>query len=167
MCFTFSLLADSQVNDSFSVLARVVDHLMATGRRQRISKTGFDTYSQWQSERANYVVQDAGQIVGLVTLRQEFLEEWPEVHSLGRVPMIRALATDPAHRGKGIGAFALREAMKRCGQHEPIYLDCVSDFLPTYYASFGFTPVAQQWRDYPDDAPYHITLMRAAPQIVS
>ncbi len=162
MSLTFSLLDDSRVEESFAVLGRVGAWIETQGRRQRISKTTLQTYRQWQSEGANYVVIEAGQIVGLITLRLESLDDWPEFLTLGRVPMIRALATHPDHRGKEVGAFAIREAIKRCGEKTAIYLDCVSDFLPAYYATLGFVPIDEQRRQYPDGEWYDITLMRYA-----
>ena len=163
MSLTFSILDDSRVEESFAVLDRVAHWIQEQGRRQRISKITLPTYRQWQSERANYVVTDNDQIVGLVTLRHELLEEWPDFWSLGSVPMLRALATHPDHRGKSIGGFAIGEAAKLCVECSAIYLDCISEFLPSYYALLGFVAIAEQRRNYPNDDPYDITLMRKRP----
>jgi GNAT superfamily N-acetyltransferase len=160
MSLKFIALDDSRCEESFAVLDSVARWIQQQGRRQRISKISLPTYRQWQSEGANYVVTENDQIVGLVTLRNELLKDWPNFLSLGTVPMLRALATHPDHRGKGVGGFAIGEAAKLCYPRTAIYLDCVSEFLPNYYAQYGFVAIAEQRRNYPDDELYDITLMQ-------
>ena len=160
MCFTFSLLDDSRVNESFTILELAARWLGQKGRRQRIAHITRPIYQKWQSKRANFIVTEQDQIVGIATLRQEPLDEWPEFYSLGTVYMIRALATHPDHRGKGIGEFAIREIIKRCGNSSAVYLDCVNDFLPRYYEKLGFHVIARQQRQYHDDEAYDIVLMQ-------
>jgi predicted N-acetyltransferase YhbS len=164
MKLTFSALGDAQVEQAFGVLQQVGDWLESQGRRQRISNTSFECYSQWQSEHANFVVTEANEIIGLVTVRSELLEDWPDWLSLGPVLMLRALATHPDHQGRGVGALAIRESIQRSGSGQSIFLDCVSDSLPAYYARFGFQPVSQQIKVYPDGEIYDITLMQLAQQ---
>lgn len=159
MSLTFSLLDDSQVTESFALIELAARWLRQQGRRQRIANITLPIYQQWQTERANYVVTENHQIIGIVTLREEPLDEWPAFQSLGHVYMIRALATHPDHRREGIGAFAIKEVMKLCDDKGAVYLDCVSDFLPTYYAELGFEVIAQQQRRYRNDVSYDIVLM--------
>lgn len=161
MPLLFSQLDESRVDEAFSVLQRVGRHIEAKGRRQRISNTTRGTYCEWQAEHANYVVTAElnGPIVGLVTLRNERLDDWPEFAPTGSVPMLRALATHPEHHGEGIGEFAVRQAIALCTTGTTIYLDCVSDFLPEYYGKLGFKVVAQQVRGDGHDEQYDITLM--------
>lgn len=149
-----------RVEEAFAVLRAVGDWLDSQGRRQRISNTTLETYRQWQSENANYIVTENESIIGLATIRLETLEDWPQFAQLGQVLMLRGLATHLDHRGTGVGAFAVRQSIKSCDQDADVYLDCVSDFLPEYYAQLGFVSIARQQRDYPGSDPYDITLMR-------
>jgi predicted N-acetyltransferase YhbS len=157
--FSFSLLDDDRVDDAFAVLQSVGRWLESRGRRQRISKTTRASYLQWQSEKANFVVQEAGEIVGLVTLRRESLVDWPAHAERGPVWMLRGLATHPGHRNRGIGALAVRQAVELANSKD-VYLDCVSDFLPDYYQQLGFEKIDQQHRSDSDNDSFDITLMR-------
>ena len=148
---------DGEFSDAFAVLQSVAQWLRAKGRRQRISATTLETYSKWQEAGQNYAVIEGQTIVGVFTLCHEVLTDWPDVAPPHAVPFLRALATHPDHRGKGVGALALESAGELSGS-EPLYLDCVSDFLPTYYSLHGFEPVQRQQRTYPD-GDYDITLM--------
>ena len=160
MSFIFLPLEDSRLDESFDLLDRVARWLERQGRKQRIAHVTLPTYQQWQVERTNYAVMENDQIVGIVTLRKEQLDEWPEFQSLGPVYLIRALATHPDHRGKGIGEFAVTAAIKYCMNDSAVYLDCVDDFLPDYYANLGFEIIARQQRRYSNDDSYSIVLMR-------
>lgn len=160
MSLTLSLLDDSQVADAYALIGLAANWLRRHGRKQRVANITLQNYRQWQTERANYVVTENQQIVGIVTLLEEQLDEWPEFRSLGAVNMMRALVTHPDHRQKGIGRFAVNEVIKRCADKPSVYLDCVNDFLPAYYSQLGFEVVAQQQRRYPNDDSYDIVLMR-------
>ncbi len=163
MNLEFSALDDSRVEEAYLVLKQVGDWLQLRGFRQRISRTSFAEYAHWQSEHANFVVTQAGVIVGLVTLRHEHLDDWPDYSNLGAVLMLRALATHPEHQGRGVAAFAIRESINECSHGKPVFLDCVSDTLPEYYAKSGFKTVGRQIRTYADCESYDITLMRLEP----
>lgn len=148
-----------QFEEAFGVLQSVAKWLQAKGRRQRISATTVKTYATWQAAGLNYVVLDAGAIVGVFTLCHEVLIDWPGVAPTHPVPFLRALATHPDHGGKGVGAMAIESALELAGS-EPLYLDCVSDFLPSFYSQHGFKPIQRQVRTYPD-GDYDITLMKS------
>ena len=161
MRLTFARLPDARVDESFGVLQLAADWLKQHGRKQRIARTSIDTYRSWQSEKANFVVMDGPAIVGLVTLRLEELTEWPGLAGTSAVQTLRALATHPDHRGRGVGALAVRGAIRQCPHGTPIYLDCVSGFLPGYYSQLGFEVVSRQQVTYPDNGEtYDVTLMR-------
>lgn len=159
MSFEFSVLSDDRTFEAFAVLRQVGNSLVARGLRQRISQTTIESYLQWQSENANYIVSERNQIIGLVTLRFESLVDWPKFLTLGPVTMLRALATHPEHQGRGVGAFAIHNSIQT-SDAQPIFLDCVSDSLPAYYARFGFEAVDRRIKSYPDGDAYDITLMR-------
>lgn len=167
MSRSFMLLDDDRVDEAFAVLQLVGRTIESSGRRQRISKTTLVTYRTWQTQRANFIVTDdsRGSIIGLVTLCDERLDDWPDFLELGPVAMIRALATHPDHVRTGIGDFAIRCAIeahdkKKSEKQTAIYLDCVSGFLPSYYARLGFVTFAQQIREFDGDGALDITLMQ-------
>lgn len=151
---------EHETESTFRVLKRVAAWLEEQGRRQRIAKTQFTTYRMWQKKGVNYVVLDEDQIAGVFSLPCEPPREWSAMNIKNPVIWLRSLATDPAHRGKGVGAFAVNYAIESVSP-APLYLDCVSGFLPTYYTSLGFKIVASQVHTYPDEPhAYDITLMK-------
>ena len=162
MTLKLSRLDDSRVDESFEVLNQVAKWIQSQGRRQRIANTTLEVYRKWQSEKSNFIVTEDDKIVGIVTLRTETLVDWPDQVAIGPIQMIRALATHPEHRGKGIGEFAMREVILQSANGNPVYLDCVSGFLPEYYANLGFSVVQEQIRDYGEEGSFPITLMRYA-----
>ena len=109
---------------------------------------------------ANYLVTDGTTRVGVFTVVRESLQDWPMIAVTDPVPWLRALATHPDHRGSHVGRVAIRAAIEAARPSPFLYLDCVSGFLPEYYASNGFELVAQQIRSYPDEGSLDITLMR-------
>ena len=109
--------------------------------------------------RANWGVFDGDALGAIFTVVCEPLADWPDVGITGSVPWLRALAVGPDHRGTGLGGIAVRAALDLVDARERLYLDCVSDFLPGYYAEHGFEHVARQVRTYPD-GDYDITLMQ-------
>ncbi|MHC4992940.1 MAG: GNAT family N-acetyltransferase [Planctomycetota bacterium] len=151
---------DDEVDTAFAVLHDVAAWLESRGRRQRISSTSLETYRRWQAEGGNYAVRAGDDWAGIFSVVHEPLRDWPLIPVDGEVPWLRALATHPDHRGRGVGAFAVAAALAMVPVGKMLWLDCVSDFLPDYYAGLGFETVARQVRDYPGDGAYDITLMR-------
>ncbi len=160
MNFQFKRIDDNYVEDGYHVLAKVGKWLESEGRRQRISKISMETYQGWQLENANYAISNDKQIVGVVSIRSEVLQDWPNRKGLGKVSVMRGLATDPDFQGLGIGKFAINCAIELCSiTDSTLYLDCVSDSLPRYYEGHGFRAIDQQVRTYEDGETYDITLM--------
>ena len=158
----FQPLPDCRIHESFLVLQTVGARIKESGRRQRISHITFETYLRWQQERANFIVTDDSDIAGLVTIRNEELKDWPKYIGLGRVQMVRGLATNPDFRGQRVGQFALTELIKQFGK-QPIFLDCVTGFLPSYYAKFGFKVLCEATVSRPTRTgclQYEICLMK-------
>lgn len=150
---------DRELHSAFSVLERVGDWLSKQGRRQRISKTKFSTYQDWQKEDVNFAVFDGAEIAGIFSLPKRGMHDWPDQENGSPVNWLRALATDPSYRGKGVGELAIRCSLKLIA-NDPLYLDCVSDFLPDYYQRHGFRIVAQQRKTFVDETdPLDITLL--------
>ena len=130
------------------------------GRQQRIAHTTRERYQSWQSAGWNHVVLHEDTIVGVFTLCVEPLTDWLSAPR-HPVPFLRALATDPDWRGCGVGAFGIRSAIELAAP-EPVWLDCVSDFLPGYYQQHGFHQIDR--RDIrTDDGDYDVCLMCSSP----
>ncbi len=156
----FLTLPDSRVDEAYAVLQRVAEAIRARGRRQRIAQTSLETYRQWQSDKANYIVTEDDRIAGLLTLCRETLSAWQHVVGASKTRMLRALATHPDYSGRRIGEFAVNSALTLIEPDEYVYLDCVSGFLPDYYAKLGFETVARQDHRDDDGSDWDITLMR-------
>ena len=100
-----------------------------------------------------------GELAAIFTLIEDDLRDWPSVAVAPPVLWLRALAVDPRYRGHQLGTYAIDAARRAAGPDTWLYLDCVSDFLPDYYARHGFEFMARQVRAFPD-GDYDITLMR-------
>lgn len=148
---------NDQFDEAYGLLEQVGQWLQSLGRRQRVSRITRETYAAWQADECNYVVLDGHTIAGILTLRTEQLLDWPEVS--GGVPFLRALATHPLYRGRGVGRAGVEFAIDKAAP-DALYLDCVSDFLPDYYASVGFEPIGRRVIEEPDGR-WDITLMRS------
>jgi GNAT superfamily N-acetyltransferase len=159
VALTIRRIERSGTDAAFALLQSVARWLDGRGRRQRIAATSFETYLGWQASESNWGLFDDDELAAIFTLVREPLHDWPDIPVDGAVPWLRALAVDPTRRGHGLGTTAVGAALELVDVSEQLYLDCVSDFLPDYYASHGFEHVARQVRTYPD-GEYDITLMR-------
>ena len=152
-------VADDEVDAAYEVLLEVGEAIERAGRSQRIAGTKPERYRQWQAAGANHAIRDETGIVGVFTVVEEVLEDWPDAGIEGPVPMLRALATRPCARGRDVGRAGVRAAL-RVVAGRPLYLDCVSGFLPGYYESLGFVTLARQTRVFLREGLLDITLMR-------
>ena len=139
--FHIGIVEDPAV--AFRVLERTAQWLEETGKKQRIAATTFQTYLNWQADNANFQVKFAERIVGVFSLPTEPLKDWPEISVDGPVLWLRALATDPEFRRQNVGSEAIQYAIKVAKQR-PLFLDCVSGFLPSYYSQQGFKLLRQK-----------------------
>lgn len=153
-------LPASRVSEAYEVLQQVAEAIRVRGRRQRISQTSLETYQQWQADDTCFILTEDDRIIGLVTLCREVLTTWQDVVGTKPVPMIRALAVHPDHSGRGVGSFVLNHILTRIDPGEWVYLDCVSEFLPDYYAAHGFERLQRREHDDADGVRWDITLMR-------
>lgn len=160
MQWQLSRLPESRVSEAYDVLQQVAEAIRARGRRQRISQTSLETYRQWQADDACFILTEHQHIIGLVTLCREVLSAWQDVVGTAPVPMIRALAVHPDHSGRGVGSFTLNHILTRIDRREWVYLDCVSGFLPDYYAAHGFERMERREHDDADGVRWDITLLR-------
>lgn len=152
-----------QFDAAFAVLKRVGAWLESKGRRQRIADTTRESYAAWQSDGCNHVVLCDDTIVGVFTLCRETLTTWEGVAPSHPVLFLRALATDPDWHGCGVGAFGIATAVELAAP-EAVWLDCVSDFLPSYYEQQGFHRIDRRIVCSGEDQAqpqYDVTLMRS------
>ena len=166
--FNFSRLDQARLDEAFQIFQQVGQHLSATGSRQRIGQTTRADYQSWQDEKANYIVTtnsvlDSIQIdpiVGVVTLRQEVLVQWPNQNHLGQVSMLRGLAIHPDYQGQRVGTFAVEQLLKCNPDCRPVFLDCVVSSLPGFYETLGFEAVDRQLLKTADIGALDICLMK-------
>ena len=165
----------------WQVLQNVANWLTEIGRKQRISATSFETYRHWHDDGCNFGVfsrnaKGPDTIAGIFTLVAEPMDDWPGIlvnqqndrafkldsnsSRTQKVKWLRALATDPNFRGHDIGRFAIGWILDSLENGQAVYLDCVSDFLPEYYESNGFTLLERKLKTNNDGTQIDITLLR-------
>ena len=157
--FEFRRLQPGEVMAAEDLLRQVAGEIRKAGRRQRVAETTREMLEQWQREQALWGVLDRRELLGVVAMRRETLLNWPDWVHLGPQWMVRGLATAPAHRGKSVGRFAMQRLLNRWVS-EPVYLDCVSQFLPEFYAGLGFRELARREQMFSDGRPIEIVLMK-------
>lgn len=89
------------------------------------------TQLNWQQF---WVIEVAEQIVGCGQLRS-----FEGSQELGSV------VVSPAWRNRGLGTAIVQQLIQTASQ--PLYLECLGNQLPAFYAQFGFVPV--DWQDLP------------------
>ena len=94
-------------------------------------------YIQREQSRCFYCVQN-GKPVGILVfdLREDGSAE------------VVGIATHPAHRGKGIGTYMLREGIKTLGCHT-VTATTDKDAI-FFYLKYGFTLMNKEVKTYPD-----------------
>ena len=158
--YSVTQVARDQLDRAYRIIAKTGEWLQQSGRRQRISSTTMETYRRWQNTGSNYVVVRGDQFVGTFSLVSEPLSDWPQLEMTGNVIWLRALATDPDFRGQGVGKYAIQSALQIIGNENPLYLDCVSGFLPNYYMNHGFELIAEQTIEWHESGQMQISLLR-------
>ncbi len=158
--YSVTQVARDQMDRAYRIIAKTGEWLQQSGRRQRISSTTMETYRRWQNTGSNYVVVRGDQFVGTFSLVSEPLSDWPQLEMTGNVIWLRALATDPDFRGQGVGKYAIQSALQIIGNENPLYLDCVSGFLPNYYMNHGFELIAEQTIEWHESGQMQISLLR-------
>ena len=74
----------------------------------------------------------------------------------GDVRRVGRVATDEAHRGRGLAAAMMREVLSRWGS-EPVVLDAQT-YLRDWYAGFGFVVTGPDYED--EDGIPHVPMRR-------
>lgn len=159
MLFQIEQISDKQLNLVVELLKSAAEWLEQKGRLQRVGNTSLETFEKWQRTACNYGVFNESGLVGIFSLPVENFQDWPEFSEAAPAVWLRALATHPTYRGQGVGEFAVKSALDIAGADKPVYLDCVSDFLPEYYGRLGFQKLAEQERKFEKEGRLAITLM--------
>lgn len=157
-------VCDKDRERAFEVIRAAGRWLQSRGLRQRIGQTCPVTWLDWQRSGANFAVYRESDPVGVFSLPRAAVCDWPGYDDRP-VCWLRALATHPRWRGKGIGTMAVRAALARTRPGQVLYLDCVSGFLPGYYGRFGFQVLDRQPLPVPGEPPLDITLMGCPPTL--
>ncbi len=155
-------VAEPLVDRAFGVLQATARWLHQRGLRQRIADIRRATYEQWQAAGVNYAVFRGDRLVGVFSLPRETFSDWTAFADQDPALWLRALATHPDQRGQGTGEFAVQKALEIAGSGQPLWLDCVTGFLPGYYARLGFEILARRVCPDGEGQEYQIALMRHA-----
>lgn len=135
-------LLPEEFDIAHGILVSAADWLTAKGIRQWTTAYPKELYRSHQAKGWNYALLSDGQLAAILTLSYEATTDWR--HCVGAEPVwwLSKLATAPTHRGRGLGARAVREALgvlAAKGAHRA-YLDCVhgSGALVAFYEGLGF-----------------------------
>lgn len=145
----------------FELIQQVGRDLKRRGIQQRVAALPFETYESWQHRGWNYLIQNAGGIVGIFSLPRQQGAGWPDLPANDAVHWLRTLAIAPEHQRQGCGRFAIEAALRLAKESGPLYLDCVEGHLPAYYESAGFERLACRTIEIEPGLPQTIVLMRS------
>ncbi len=126
------------------ILISAADWLISKGIRQWTTAYPKELYRACQEKGWNYGLISDGQLAVTMTLSWELPAEWADCF---RTPVwwLSKLATAPDHRGLGLGALAVRQAIGALSARgaDHLYLDCVHGvgFLVDFYRGFGFETI--------------------------
>ncbi len=157
-------LRTEEFEAAHQILIGAAEWLTAKGIRQWTTAYPRDLYREHQAKGSNYGLIEGGQLAAILTLTCEVSDTWADC--LGATPawFLSKLATAPSHRGRGVGAHAVRQAMAVVAAHGAtrLYLDCVSGtgFLVTFYQRLGFSQIDRREVHFPGGS-FDMVLMEA------
>jgi GNAT superfamily N-acetyltransferase len=142
---TFRKLRSYEFDLAHSILVSAAAWLTARGIRQWTIAYPKELYFACQEKGWNYALESNGELAAIVTLSWEAPAEWADHFGSTPVWWLSKLATAPAFRGLGLGAFAVRHAIHAVSDRntDRIYLDCVhgNGFLVDFYHRQGFQTI--------------------------
>lgn len=135
-------LLPEEFDVAHGILVDAASWLTSRGIRQWTAAYPKELYRSHQAKGWNYGLLSDGHLAAILTLSYEASPDW--AHCVGAEPAwwVSKLATAPTHRGRGLGARAVREALgilESQGAHRT-YLDCVhgNGALVAFYERLGF-----------------------------
>ncbi len=149
----FAQLRSEHFGRAHEIVVAATHWLNARGVRQWDTPIPPETYRERHDAGLNYGLFDNGDLVAVMTLKEEVPAYWQPVREF-RTPFrwLSTLAIDRAHAGGGLGRKALlgAEDHLRNAGIPLIYLDCVDrgGALPRFYSGAGFTMLER--REWPD-----------------
>jgi ribosomal protein S18 acetylase RimI-like enzyme len=137
-------LRPDEFDVAHGILVNAADWLMCKGIRQWTTAYPKELYRACQKKGWNYGLISDGQLVVIVTLSWELPAEWADCFGTP-VWWMSKLATAPGYRGLGLGAMAVRQAIRALSVKgaDRLYLDCVhgTGFLVDFYRALGFNTI--------------------------
>ena len=135
-------LLPEEFDAAHGILVSAADWLTAKGIRQWTTAYPKELYRAHQAKGWNYGLLCEGELAAILTLSFEAPSDWSHCTGMEPTWWLSKLATAPTHRGRGLGARAVREALgvlARKGVHRA-YLDCVhgDGALVRFYEELGF-----------------------------
>ncbi|MGE3345740.1 MAG: GNAT family N-acetyltransferase [Vicinamibacterales bacterium] len=158
-------LLPEEFDAAHGILVSAADWLTAKGIRQWTTAYPKELYRSHHTKGWNYGLESDGQLAAVLTLSYEATTDWIDCVGSERVWWLSKLATVPTHRGKGLGARAVREALgvlATKGAHRA-YLDCVhgSGALVAFYEGLGFVALDRRLLKFSADE-FDMVLMSSA-----
>ena len=124
------------------ILVGAAEWLTAKGIRQWTAAYPKELYRAHQAKGWNHGLRSEGQLAAILTLSCERPDEWADCIGTGPVWWLSKLATAASHRGRGLGALAVRQALGVVSANgaDRLYLDCVhgTGVLVDFYQRLGF-----------------------------
>jgi GNAT superfamily N-acetyltransferase len=162
---TFCRLTLAEFDAAYSIVCEATHWLLDKGIQQWLKPYPAKLYRERHEKGHNYglfVGDELAVVVSLIGGYASKPAEWREFLPESSVMWLATLASNPRFKGHNLGEVTLREAESYLLQqgHTQVWLDCFygQGFLPNFYQTHGYQPVARKLLDSPH-GPYDSVLM--------
>jgi predicted N-acetyltransferase YhbS len=159
---TFRRLAPAEIDSAYSIVCGATNWLLGNGIQQWLKPYPAHLYSKRHENGQNYGLLVGDELAVVVSLIASKPVEWCEVLPESDVMWLATLASSPRFKGQNLGGLTLDNAESYLRQqgNTQVWLDCFygQGFLPQYYETHGYQPVARKLLDSPH-GPYDSMLM--------
>ena len=141
----FRKLRPEELDAAHGILISAAARLVSKGIRQWNTTYPKELYLACHEKGWNYGLVREGELAVIMTLSWELPAEWADYFETTPVWWLSKLATAPGHRGLGLGALAVREALSALSVRgaDRLCLECVhgKGFLVDFYRGMGFRTI--------------------------
>ena len=162
----FRQLREDEFDAAYKVVCNDVAWMLSKGITQWPRPIPEKVYRRRHATGQNHGLFVGGELAVVVTLMKNHRPaEWSDHLPEKSFTYLATLASDPGHKGQGLGKLAVAKAedlLRQQGQ-TMIVLDCCCGvgFLPGYYQSLGYCPLHQMTIDYPTGAVKSVLMCKA------